>query len=71
MWYYIMKINEEEENENKALQEINVTSYGLLLPSLFPMDQQRYALVDSHWKTLCGEGNLVQPHAYIQVEYAQ
>jgi hypothetical protein len=72
MWYFEMRIakKEDETHEvNVPLASVAVTSYALLLPSLCENTKNRYTLVDSNWRVLNGEKELVHPHTYIQRKY--
>lgn len=69
MWYYAIHLGGEEDGAMVGikLMDVKVSSYGLLLPS---GSQNRYTIINSHWKVLNQERRLVLPHMYIQREYS-
>ena len=71
MFYFPIKCSTQEATEIGefvCLDELEVVSYGLLLPLLLrenmelEYDNSLYTLITSHWKTLDCNRELVLPH---------
>ena len=84
-YYYQVVIDDNDDQNDMQLEEFELECYGLLLPlySLAVRDkvdpaihgvdaneQPWYTLLDSKWRALSDNLDLVFPHSYIHREYS-
>ena len=76
LFYYEFQYDDQQVQENEhihisRLDQICISAYGVLLPSLQGNENSHnYALIDNKWRVLNGERNLVHPHMYLHREYS-